>query len=60
MTAGLRVVAQNRAATWVKTLAPAPAPGTLAVDFLVNGKWERLTDIGGGGCAAMKGQVPER
>jgi hypothetical protein len=53
-------VAQNRAATWVKTLAPAPAPGTLAVDFLVNGKWERLTDIGGGGCAAMKGQVPER
>jgi hypothetical protein len=60
MTDGLRVVAQNRAATWVKTLAPAPAPGTLAVDFLVNGKWERRTEIGGGGCAAMKGQVPER
>jgi len=47
-TGAIAIKASNRAATWIKTLMPAPAPGSVAVDYLAGGKWVRLLDNGAG------------
>jgi hypothetical protein len=38
----------NRATTYVKTLNPVPAPGSLMIDYMALGKWYRLRDQGDG------------
>lgn len=44
----LDITLSNRGSVYVKTLVPAPAPGTLFIDFMVLGKWYRLYDDGNG------------
>lgn len=39
----------NRGYNYVKNLSPAPAPGSVSVDYRALGKWYRLTDDGTGG-----------
>ena len=47
-TAALAVTAENRGYTWVITLTPIPAPGTLRVAYRVNNQWYVLQDQGNG------------
>lgn len=47
-TAALVIVPQNRGYVYTQTLFPIPAPGTLLVDYLTQGKWYRLYDYGTG------------
>ena len=47
-TAAVPVTLATRAYNCLRTLRPSPAPGTVSVDYLVLGKWYRLTDDGSG------------
>lgn len=44
----IKVTISNRALTYVKTLNPPPAPGSLTIDYMALGKWYRLRDQGDG------------
>ncbi|NMQ05294.1 hypothetical protein E4Q08_08420 [Candidatus Accumulibacter phosphatis] len=45
----------NRGYNYVKSLSPAPAPGSVSVDYLALGKWYRLVDDGAGGLTGDDG-----
>ncbi|MBN8527504.1 MAG: hypothetical protein J0M02_19395, partial [Planctomycetes bacterium] len=45
----------NRGYTYVKSLSPGPAPGSVSVDYLALGKWYRLADNGAGGLTGDDG-----
>ncbi|MCU7839784.1 MAG: hypothetical protein KZQ94_10460 [Candidatus Thiodiazotropha sp. (ex Troendleina suluensis)] len=44
----IEITISNRATTYVKTLNPAPTPGSLNIDYMALGKWYRLRDQGDG------------
>ena len=46
---GRKVTEQNRALTWVVTLDPAPAKGSVEVHYMAQGQWYVLRDGGSGG-----------
>lgn len=52
-TAAIAIAPENRGYVYVITLAPIPAPGTLAIDYLSQGKWYRLQDNGTGACTGL-------
>lgn len=54
-TASTAVSVGNRGYTYVKSLSPAPAPGSVSVDYLALGKWYRLADNGAGGLTGDDG-----
>ena len=54
-TTEIEVTIANRASTYVKTLNPPPAPGSLNIDFMSLGKWYRLRDRGDGSCTSDLG-----
>ncbi|HMW55126.1 hypothetical protein [Accumulibacter sp.] len=45
----------NRGYTYVQNLSPAPAPGSVSVDYMALGKWYRLADDGAGGLTGDDG-----
>jgi hypothetical protein len=45
----------NRGYNYVINLSPAPAPGSVSVDYMALGKWYRLVDNGAGGLAGDDG-----
>ena len=45
----------NRGYTYVVNLSPAPAPGSVSVDYMALGKWYRLVDNGAGGLTGDDG-----
>jgi hypothetical protein len=45
----------NRGYNYVKNLSPAPAPGSVSVDYMALGKWYRLVDNGAGGLTGDDG-----
>lgn len=40
------VTAENRRYNWIETLTPTPAPGTLSVAYMAQGRWYVLRDNG--------------
>lgn len=42
------VTPENRRLSWIETLQPIPAPGSLSVSFLAQGNWYELRDDGTG------------
>ncbi|MBN9411336.1 MAG: hypothetical protein J0H69_19500 [Burkholderiales bacterium] len=38
----------NQGLSWVRSIKPAPAPGTLVVSYMAQGRWYSLQDTGGG------------
>lgn len=46
----IAITLSNRGTTYVKTLNPIPAPGSLRLDYMALGKWYRLRDRGDGAC----------
>lgn len=52
-TAAIAIAPENRGYVYVITLSPIPAPGTLAIDYLSQGKWYRLQDAGNGACTGL-------
>jgi len=44
----IRVVQENRGASWVQMLRPLPAPNTVVVSYLALGEWYTLMDDGTG------------
>ena len=49
-TAQIPVKANNRGYAYTMTLQPTPAPGTLTISFMAQGKWYDLKDQGRGEC----------
>lgn len=49
---GFQITAVNRALNYVRTIEPAPAPGTLSVSYMAQGRWYVLRD---GGDGALRG-----
>ncbi|MFQ2400439.1 curculin (mannose-binding) lectin protein [Aeromonas dhakensis] len=47
-TARIEIKANNRGYAYIITLQPTPAPGTLTVSFMAQGKWYDLKDNGRG------------
>lgn len=47
-TLGVAITELNRRYVYTESLDPAPAPGTVSIDFVALGKWYRLTDNGDG------------
>jgi hypothetical protein len=45
----------NRGYNYVKNFSPAPAPGSVSVDYRALGKWYRLVDNGSGGLSGDDG-----
>lgn len=45
----------NRGYNYVKSLLPVPAPGSISVDYMAQGKWYRLYDNGDGGLTGDEG-----
>jgi len=45
-THAIEVTLNNRGYNWLASLFPIPAPGTLRVDYMAQGKWYRLRDRG--------------
>lgn len=43
-----QVTAESRAYNYIKTIIPAPAPGTMQVSYMSNGRWYTLRDNGSG------------
>lgn len=52
---GIDVTAEGRAYTYIATLEPIPAPGTLIASYLSGGRWYVLRD---GGSGAVLGSSP--
>lgn len=48
VTRSIAVTLGNRGSTYVETMRPLPAPGTLTIDYMALGKWYRLQDRGDG------------
>ncbi|SEG12042.1 hypothetical protein [Marinobacterium lutimaris] len=48
LTGSTLIELANRGYNYVKTLSPIPAPGTLFVDYMVDGEWYRMQDGGQG------------
>lgn len=49
------ITVSNRGYTYVKTLLPVPAPGSVVVSFMAQGKWYSLYDDGAGALAGDEG-----
>ncbi|MFW6024083.1 MAG: hypothetical protein ACOC8P_00510 [Dichotomicrobium sp.] len=49
------ITSSNRGTTYVRTLRPTPAPGTVSVDYRALNSWYRLSDDGSG---SLEGQSP--
>lgn len=49
------ITTTNRGYTYVKTLWPAPAPGSISFSYRAQGKWYALYDNGAGGLAGDEG-----
>jgi hypothetical protein len=47
-SAGFTITIENRAQSYVRTMEPPPAPGTMSVSYAVAGKWYVLRDDGTG------------
>jgi hypothetical protein len=47
-TAGTGITAENRSFNYVKTIQPAPPPGTMIFSYRSNGRWYDLRDNGSG------------
>lgn len=47
-SAGFRVTSENRSLSYVRTMEPPPAPGTLSISYSVAGRWYVLRDDGTG------------
>ena len=45
----------NRGYNYVKSLLPTPAPGSISIDYMAQGKWYRLSDNGNGGISGDEG-----
>ena len=45
----------NRGYNYVKSLLPVPAPGSISIDYMAQGKWYRLSDNGSGGISGDEG-----
>ncbi len=45
----------NRGYTYVKSLSPAPAPGSVSIEYMALGRWYRLEDNGAGGISGDDG-----
>lgn len=45
----------NRGYNYVKSLLPVPAPGSISIDYMAQGKWYRLRDNGNGGITGDEG-----
>lgn len=54
-TASTQIRVGNRGYNYVKSLLPAPAPGSISVDYMALGKWYRLYDNGDGSIAGDAG-----
>lgn len=52
-TAQIPIKANNRGYAYTITLQPTPAPGTLTISFMAQGKWYDLKDNGRGECRGM-------
>jgi len=52
----VEINSQNQQLNYVRQLVPAPAPGTVTVDYRALGKWVRLTDNGSGQLVGAPGQ----
>lgn len=48
------VTAENRRLSWVETLAPIPAPGSLQISYMSQGNWYTLRDDSKGGVAGTE------
>lgn len=54
-TDSIAVSTINRAYSYVKTLFPVPAPGTVELAYMAQGKWYSLYDDGAGGVSGNEG-----
>ena len=45
----------NRGYNYVKSLLPVPAPGSISIDYMAQGKWYRLYDNGNGNLTGDEG-----
>lgn len=54
-TGRVLVTPQSRASTYVLSMIPAPAPGSVTVDYRALSRWYRLEDQGNG---TIRGQLP--
>ena len=45
----------NRGYNYVKSLLPVPAPGSISIDYMAQGKWYRLYDNGAGNITGDEG-----
>ena len=45
----------NRSYNYVKSLLPVPAPGSVSIDYMAQGKWYRLYDNGAGNVSGDEG-----
>ena len=52
-TAQIPIKANNRGYAYTITLQPTPAPGTLTISFMAQGKWYDLKDNGRGECRGI-------
>lgn len=52
-TAQIPIKANNRGYAYVATLQPTPAPGSLTISFMAQGKWYDLKDNGRGECRGI-------
>lgn len=55
-TQRIEITDQNQQLNYVLSLLPAPAAGTVTVDYMALGKWIRLTDNGAGQLVGNPGQ----
>ncbi|PHR26551.1 MAG: hypothetical protein COA36_11765 [Desulfotalea sp.] len=51
----LPILLANRGYNYVTSLFPLPAPGSVIADYMVQGKWYRLTDDGNGVLRGLSG-----
>lgn len=54
-TTSTTITQGNRAYTYVKTLVPAPAPGSVAISYRAQNEWYTLNDDAAGGLSAGEG-----
>ncbi|MGS5089074.1 hypothetical protein ACVC7V_21525 [Hydrogenophaga sp. A37] len=47
-SAAIEITTANQSRSWVQPLDPPPAPGTLSVSYMAQGRWYELTDDGSG------------